>query len=117
MATHASHTPGPKGDTGSTVAGARDKAAQAATSAVDAVKGAAGTAADKVRQVASTVGRQAEGAAAAVGETFQDSGRYLQERDLSGMLEDCTGLVRRYPLPALLLGLAAGYCMGRILRS
>jgi hypothetical protein len=96
----------------------------AASSAVDAVKDAAGAAADKVRQVASAVGDRAESAAAAVGDkvrsvgdTIESGGRYLQERDLSGMLEDCTNLVRRYPLPALLIGVALGFCMGRVLRS
>ena len=118
MATHASHTPGQqKGDAGSSLQDAKDKARSAASSAVDAVKGAAGAAAGKAREVASAVGRKAEDAVSAVGDTVESGGRYLQERDLSGMMEDFTGLVRRYPIPALLVGVALGFCMGRVLRS
>ena len=118
MATNASHTPGQqKGDAGTTFQGAKDKARGAAAAAVDTVKEAAGAAADKAREVASAAGRKAKDAASAVGESVESGGRYLQERDFSGMMDDFTDLVRRYPVPALLIGIGLGFCMGRVLRS
>jgi len=99
-----------------------------AAKAMDTVKGAAGAATDTARQAASTVGRTAQDAASAVGRTAQDAASavggglksgaaYLQERDWSGMVDDFTDMVRRYPLPALLAGVALGYGMGCLLRS
>jgi len=118
MATHASHTPGRKGEFAPPAQqGARDKEQGMAARAVDAVKDAAGTAADTVRHAASAVGRTAQDAASAVGGGLKSGAEYLQERDWSGMLDDFTDLVRRHPLPALLAGVALGYGMGCLLRS
>lgn len=56
-------------------------------------------------------------AASAVGSTLESSGRYLHEQGLSGIGEDLTNLIRRNPLPALLLGIAAGYLLARATTS
>jgi ElaB/YqjD/DUF883 family membrane-anchored ribosome-binding protein len=124
MATHETHTPGRKAEPASTLQGAKDKVVDAASSAVDTVKEVAGAAADKVRQVASSVRDKASQAASAVGDQVENvtdsvkaGGRYLQERDLSGMMEDFTDLVRRFPVAALLASVGVGFCMGRFLRS
>jgi len=118
------HTPGRKAEPASTLQAAKDKVADVASSTVDTVKDAAGAAADKVRQVASSVGHTASRAASAVGDKVEDvtdslkaGGRYLSERDFSGMMEDFTGLVRRFPVAALLASVGLGFCMGRFLRS
>jgi hypothetical protein len=55
----------------------------------------------------------AGGASSAVADTVESSGRYLQEEGLKEMTEDVTNLIRRYPIPALLIGVAAGYLAGR----
>jgi hypothetical protein len=117
MATQASHTPGRKGENDPTAQGSKDRDQGMAATAIDAVKGAAGATADAVSHAASAVGHTAKDAMAAVGDTLQSGARYLQERDWSGMLDEGTGLVRRHPLPALLVSVALGYCMGRLLRS
>jgi ElaB/YqjD/DUF883 family membrane-anchored ribosome-binding protein len=91
--------------------------------------------------VASTVGEKAEGAVSAVGQGMsslagtirekgphggflgsaastvagglESGGEYLREQGLSGMWDDVTGLVRRYPMQALLVGFGVGFLLAR----
>jgi hypothetical protein len=53
----------------------------------------------------------------AVGDTLESGGKYLEEEGLSGMMEDVTGLIRRNPLPAVLVGIGIGFLIGRTLGS
>jgi hypothetical protein len=48
-----------------------------------------------------------------VADTLEHAGSYLEERNLDGMLEDITGVIRRYPLQALLAGIAIGFLLAR----
>jgi hypothetical protein len=41
-------------------------------------------------------------------------GSYLQNQGLSGAMEDLEGLIRRYPIQSLLLGVGLGYLLSRI---
>jgi phage-related protein len=111
---------------------------QAAGNAASAVGHAAGN-------VATTVGHKAEDATAAAGRGMQNlgstvrdkapdsgflgtaadkvagglesAGKYLEDKNLSGMAEDITGLIRRNPIPALLIGIGLGFLLARTLRS
>jgi len=99
----------------------------------------------KASEVASTVGHKAEDATAAVGSGMQtladkvrdnapnegvlgsasksvasaidSAGKYVEDKNLSGMMEDMTNLVKRNPIPALLLGLGVGFLIGRLVSS
>ena len=55
-------------------------------------------------------------ASQAVARGVQHSGEYLEESKLSGMSEDVTQLIRRYPVPAILIGIGLGWCVARILK-
>lgn len=55
----------------------------------------------------------AGGASSAVADTLESSGRYLQEEGLKDMTEDLTNLIRSYPIPALVAGVAMGYLVGK----
>jgi hypothetical protein len=47
-----------------------------------------------------------------------DSARsYLQDKNYSDLAEDATDLVRKYPLPSLLIGIGIGYLLARSLRD
>jgi len=111
---------------------------QAASSAASAVGHAAGN-------VASTVGHKAEDVTASAGRGMQNlgervrekgpesgflgtatdkvagglesAGKYLEDKNLSGMADDITGLIRRNPIPALLIGIGVGFLLARTLRS
>src|SRR5262245_54129845 len=124
---------------------AADKAKEAAGSVGDKAKDAASHVGQAVSHAASAVGHRAEDATASVGQGIQhlgdrlrsagpqsgtlgratdtvadsikDTGKYLEEKNLSGMFEDVTELVRRNPIPALLLGIGLGFLLARTLRS
>jgi uncharacterized protein YjbJ (UPF0337 family) len=66
----------------------------------------AGTAATKTQEMAGS-------AASAVADTAAGLGTYVQGRGVQGLSGDLTDLIRRYPVPALLLGLGIGFVLGR----
>ena len=43
--------------------------------------------------------------------------RYLREEGLSGLASDLTDMIRRNPIPALLIGLGVGFLLARALSS
>jgi hypothetical protein len=116
---------------------AQEKAGEAANKAKDV--GAAVT--QKMGEAASFVGKRAEDAAAAMGagmkslggtirehapnsgmagsattavaDSLESGGRYLQEHGLSGICADLTNVIRRNPIPALLIGIGAGFLLAR----
>jgi ElaB/YqjD/DUF883 family membrane-anchored ribosome-binding protein len=119
---------------------ARDVAAQATDKARDALR----TVGDQASRVASTVGQSADQAAHAAGSGLrnlgeqlrenapregmlgtaaqyaagglQQTGRYIEEQGFSGMMDDMTNVIRRNPVPAVLIGLGIGFLLGRALR-
>jgi hypothetical protein len=121
------------------------KAHDQASNVLDKAKQAASTVADKARDVASNVGQKAEsatesvgsgmqslagtirdkgpqggvlgGAASGVASALDTTGRYLEEQGLSGMAEDLTNLIRRNPIPAMLVGVGFGFLLARMTRS
>ena len=52
-------------------------------------------------------------ASAALADSLDKSGRYLEEEGIKEMADDITNLIRRNPIPAMLVGIAAGYMAGR----
>lgn len=122
-----------------------DQAKSAANAALDTAKDVAASATKKAGEAASYVGQKAENATSAVGggmkslagsirentpregvlgsassavaDTLESGGRYLQEHGLSGVGEDVTGMIRRNPVPAVLIGVGIGYLIARATRS
>jgi hypothetical protein len=122
-----------------------DKTKDVASQVVDKTKEAASSVGDMVSNAASNVGKSAENltsnagtglrhlgeslaqkaphegmlgdASQAVAKTIKEGGRYLEEAGLSGMADDLTGLIKRNPVPAVLIGLGVGFLIGRALRS
>jgi ElaB/YqjD/DUF883 family membrane-anchored ribosome-binding protein len=56
-------------------------------------------------------------ASSAVADTLDRSGRYLQEEGLQGIASDVTHLIRRNPIPAVLIALGIGFLVARSMRS
>jgi len=122
-----------------------DKAKDVASQAVDRAKEAASSVGDMVHNAASTAGRKADDltssaghsirqfgdtirehapkegmlgdASRTVADTTKQVGRYLEEEGLSGMMEDMTSLIKRNPIPAILVGVGLGVLIGRVMRS
>jgi len=110
----------------------------------DKAKEAASSVGEMVNQAASTVGKTADNltsgagaqiktlgdtlaahapqqgvlgsASQAVANTIRQSGQYIEESGLSGMAEDVTNLIRRNPIPAMLIGIGLGFLLARMTR-
>ena len=52
-----------------------------------------------------------------VAEGLEQAGHYMQDKNLSGMMGDMTELIKRNPIPALLVGLGVGFLLGKSMRS
>jgi hypothetical protein len=51
-----------------------------------------------------------------VADTLDSAGRYLREEGLTGMTEDLTELIRRNPIPAVLIGMGIGFLLAKASR-
>jgi ElaB/YqjD/DUF883 family membrane-anchored ribosome-binding protein len=97
-----------------------DQARDVAGQAYDSAKQAAGQAYDKARQAAGFVGEKADEATTQagrgvryVGDQIEHAGKYLEDRDVRGMIDDLTEVIKRNPVPALIIGLGVGYLIAR----
>jgi hypothetical protein len=116
----ASHLADKAKDAASTVG---QKASEAASyvghRADDATSSAGGglkSLAGQVRQNAPREGMLGS-AAGSVANALDHTGQYLEDQGLSGVAEDFTGLIRRNPIPALLIGVAVGFLLAKATSS
>lgn len=120
---------------------AADRAKEAAACVSDMATHAVTAAGTMASQAASTAGRQADDLASRAGagmktfaerlatqapqqgplgsasktaaQALRDSGEYVESAKFSGMAEDFAELVRRNPLPAILIAVGLGWFVGR----
>lgn len=118
-----------------------DRAKDTAGNVADRAKDMASTAVDRAKDMASTVGQKAEDGLGAVAggmtslagtirehtpdggmlhsvgagaaDALESSGRYLSEQGFKGMADDLTDLIRRNPIPAILVGVGLGFLLAR----
>ena len=126
-------------------AGTSEKARDVATSAADKAKEAVTSIGETASGVACTIGQKAKDATEAVGGSMkslaanirentpdqgklgsassavacslESGGRYLQEEGLSGVAQDVGNVIRRNPIPAVLIGIGLGFVLARTMRS
>jgi len=108
------------GEVASNVAHRAGEMASTAGKKVDSGVSAAGCGmqsfADTVREHGPSAGMLGS-ATSAVADTIENTGEYLETHGLSGIAEDLTSLVRRNPIPALLIGIGVGFLIARATRS
>jgi len=120
---------------------ATETAKEFASKAGNQAKDVASTVQQKAGDAASFVGQKAEDAAGAVGQrmqsaagsirrsgpqegmlgnassvlasTLENAGRELQEHGLSGVADDLTNMIRRHPVPSILIGIGVGFLLAR----
>ena len=119
---------------GQTAAGAAQKARDMASSAAHSASDIASNVGHRAEEATSTVGgsmRSLAGtlrenmphegmmgtAGSAVADTLERGGRYLEQEGLRGIGEDLTNVIRRNPIPAVLVGIGVGFLLARSLRS
>jgi len=126
---------------GDMASAAMDKVKDAGSNVADKARDMASSVASKAGDVASTISHKADDATSAVSggiknlagtirenlphtgmlgsasgtiaDTLESSSRYLQEEGLQGISEDLTNLIRRNPIPAMLVGVGIGYLLAR----
>jgi ElaB/YqjD/DUF883 family membrane-anchored ribosome-binding protein len=97
---------------GETAAQIQERAGQALSSVGEQMKHLAGTLRERAPQEG-MVGS----AASVVANTLESGGSYLQEQDLSEMVEDVSTVIRRYPIPSVLVGVGIGFLLAKTFRS
>jgi len=115
------------------VGAAADRAKEVMGAAADRVEAAAASVTRKADQVAATAGSNIRGAgeaikqqgpqegmlgsaAKSVGGAIEAGGRYLEEQGFTGMVDDVAGVIKRNPVPAIIVGVGLGILIGRALR-
>ena len=110
-----------------------EQAAGFATAATQKVKDAASFVGEKAEKATEAVGCGIESAGSslrehlpetgalhrageAIADTLESSGRYLEHHGLSGIGNDLTQMIRKNPIPALLIGIGLGFCLARFAR-
>jgi gas vesicle protein len=101
---------------GNRLSDAASYAGDRADDATSSVGGSMKSLASQVRQNAPHEGMLGSAAGYAAS-ALDRTGSYLQDQGLSGMGEDFTGLIRRNPIPALLIGVAVGFLIARATTS
>jgi len=90
--------------------------AEKADSITSKVGDTMGTAADKIREYAPKEGMLATAANKAA-DTIASSGKYLSEEGFRGISSDLAEMIKKNPVPALLVGLGIGYLFARATSS
>jgi len=124
---------------------AMGKAKDVSANVTDKAKDALSAVGEMASQAASTVGKRADDMAAsagadmkqwgdsiaskgsqegvlgqashAVADTLREGGRYIEDAKFSGMADDLGAMIRRNPMPAVLIGIGVGFILGRVLRD
>ena len=99
----------------------RQTAQHAASSTIEQAKDFAGDMSRRASEAASNIKDRAGDLASDVGrkvsETY-DAGRdYVREHGLSGLADDATHLIRRNPIPSVLIGFGLGFLLGCMRRD
>lgn len=99
-----------------------DKAQETASAAVDKTDDGIAAVGQQMKALGGSVRKVAPqagvigSAATSVADQLQAGGRYLEGHGLQDMGKDLTAVVRRYPIPSVLVGVGIGYLLGTTLR-
>jgi ElaB/YqjD/DUF883 family membrane-anchored ribosome-binding protein len=94
-----------------------EKAKDLASSVSEQARGAVSTVQQKAGEVASQIGHKAEDAATAVADTWQAGRDYVMEQGFSGMADDLATIIRRNPIPSMLIGFGLGFLLARTMKD
>jgi len=84
-----------------------------AESASSAVASGLQSLSKSIRPASSSSHGMIDDASTAVANTLESTGRFLQDEGFKGIADDMTNLIRRNPLPALLIGVGFGFLLAR----
>jgi ElaB/YqjD/DUF883 family membrane-anchored ribosome-binding protein len=112
---------------------AGEKVQQAASAAMSKAQDLASTASQRVDEATAALGERVRSAGSTIRErgpregmlgsateavagSLEHTGRYIQEEGLVGMAEDIAELIRRNPIPSMMVGIGLGFMLAKMLR-
>ena len=87
---------------------------EAADAGVAAVGGGMKSLAGTIRDQGPSEGFLGD-ATSTVAKTLEQGGRYLQKEGVSGMADDVTEMIRKNPIPAVLVGVGIGFLLAQLI--
>lgn len=102
---------------------AADRAKEFGTAARDRADSGVQSVGSSIRSAAATIEQNAPhsgmigDAASRLHDTLENTGRYLEEKGVSGVADDLGGLIRKHPVPSVLVGIGLGILLGQLLTS
>ena len=96
-------------DDGHGMGAALENAERAAGNTLEKAREVASNAAQNVAGAAAYVGHKAEEATSSVGNALENTGHYLKNDGLHHITADLTEMIKRNPVPAMLLGIGLGF--------
>jgi ElaB/YqjD/DUF883 family membrane-anchored ribosome-binding protein len=110
-----------------------ERAQEMASSAMHKAKDMAGKAEERADKALGSMGKGMESlagtirekaphegflgtASSHIAETLDSGGRYLEQQGVGGLANDLTDVIRRNPIPAIFVGIACGFLLGRAFR-
>lgn len=85
-----------------------DKIDESRASVAEALHGASETLDDAAQQAAKSVRRAAEG--------LDQTANYVEEHNAGEMLSDLIGVIKRHPVPSMLIAASCGFILARTIR-
>jgi ElaB/YqjD/DUF883 family membrane-anchored ribosome-binding protein len=101
---------------------AMDKAHEMVGNASRRVDEATAALGERVQSMASTIRERGPhdgmlgSATGSVADSLENAGRYIHDEGILGMAEDVTELIRRNPIPSMLIGVGIGFMLAKLLR-
>ena len=94
-----------------------EKAKSAASAVGDKASEMASSVAEGASRAASAVGDKVDEGMSAVGGSMRTMGNYLEEHGVRDLGQEVTNLVRKHPIPSLLVAIGLGFFLARSTRS
>lgn len=133
MASATSTTRDMGNEAGKMLNAAKETASDVAEKAKQAAGSMADAAGKKANEMTSAVGSSIKGvgerikeggptegylgqASKSVASSLEQGGQYLEEHGLTGLAEDVGGMIKRNPVPAVLVAIGIGFLVGRMLK-
>ena len=95
---------------------AGDALVESADAGAAAVGGGIKTLAGTIREKGPHEGMLGE-ATSTIAQGLETGGRYLQKEGITGMADDVTEMIKRNPIPAVLVGVGIGFMLAQLIRS
>jgi len=97
---------------------ARNKAEHVASATAARAREMTASVGHKVRELAGRIRQRpphesARNATEKVADQLDRAGTYLEEKSFEGIAEDLTGIIRRYPIQSVLIGVGVGFLLSR----